>query len=190
VVLDLMNTLVQGNIDIITSTGSSFVELYDSQIEGDINIDLNTGSVDLKVSNTGIGADIDILTETGSIRLEVDNLTITEACLISMSTATGSQQIDWMQPHALGGNLTLDLSSDTGSIEIGYQTVLSESRYHVDLSADTGSVDLSSSMDFSVQEFGNREVYTSINYGNLDLPFIDITGSADTGSIDVEIYDY
>jgi hypothetical protein len=171
-------------LNITQTTGSSRIRLNNGVVE-DINIDGSTGSSDIIMKNVDLEGNIDVERGTGSVDVILTNITLTQDQNIDIESNTGSIDFQINQEKAIGANLTLDLESNTGSVDVYITSPLNSTKYQVEMSANTGSTELDSST-LTFAKVGTKS--QSSNFAqNVDL--IDITATANTGSVDIVIED-
>ena len=129
-----------GAVAIETDTGSVEVDLSNTVI-GDLSIKSNTGSLNILAVALTLNGNINAQADTGSINMEVSNMKLGADRSIIINANTGSVDLTWTQAENLGHLMTVNITTDTGSISV-YIDASSPAEFNVQANSNTGSEDV------------------------------------------------
>lgn len=204
--MDITEDVILNNTNLVTSTGSVYVQAKDNSIlYGDLDLRVSTGSINLfakrvffisgfkAVTSTGslnlnltsciIGENIKAKASTGSITFKSYNLEYDTNSVWDIETNTGSIDIEISQFIGMGAGITGTIETSTGSIDLIYIDNQASVGASFLGSWSTGSYTRSSSGGGFVAT--NINPFDSLDYGTALWRYtLDLTVS--TGSIDVD----
>lgn len=198
-----------GNVSLITTSGYidieaedvSFESFYTEQdsastsmvlenvtIQNGFDLIGNSGYADLNIMNSMIGCDMNIYRTTASISLEFESLTFTKDVNITATTTSSYIDVNWNQHFdALDANITVNLESNSGSIDVDLSVPTSLIRYDISGTSDTGNFYFDSDVE-NYQELSETH-YQSDNYSNQSLDLITFIAETAHSSIDYNVYE-
>ncbi|HUL38663.1 MAG TPA: hypothetical protein VLU38_00075 [Methanomassiliicoccales archaeon] len=128
----------------------------------------STGSILAQLSGCSLTGELTLQTSTGSSTLEWSEVTIPGSAQVRISSSTGGTMMEVQQTVALGGNLSLDASSNAGSLSLDL-SIEGGNSARVTSAANLGDVSIGKKVGFTG---ATNEDIQSVNYPsqyNMDL---------------------
>jgi len=174
----LIDPSVNLDITVRTETGSVTMNADREATLQNLNLQATTGSVEAIVrEGVVVSGGFSLQTTTGSARLHWDEVEISQNIPITVSTTTGSAEVNITQSRQLAGNVTLKAQTTTGGVNLA-MNIQNDVAARISASTVIGGI--------NVQQRGfdgNQAPLQSINYPTRSS-FI-VTLSATTGGIDI-----
>ena len=172
------NKEFQGKVGLQTSTGSVDLFAKNTNFTHGFEAITSTGSLLLNYTNCGMGDDLTGTVSTGSVTFKSYNMYYFKDIDLNLQTSTGSIDAELYQYIDMGANVTGNVHTSTGSIDVFYRDNLANTGVRFASSTSTGSVYYTSHATMEI--LGN--VYSSENYGIAMCKYT-FTLATSTGSV-------
>jgi len=170
-----------GDLDLQTTTGSISMFGNGANFTKGVNVETTTGSNILNFTNCIFGGNVVGDVTTGSIEFLTYNSMYSQNSQLSLSTTTGSVSIEIYQYSDLGADVTGQVTTSTGGIDVIYEDNQGSVGALFTGTTTTGSIDYNNIGGFT--EFGG--IFESNDYSTATYKYT-FTMGATTGSIDVD----
>ncbi|MFX0008380.1 MAG: hypothetical protein ACFFAV_16840 [Candidatus Hermodarchaeota archaeon] len=174
------NTTIQEKVNLDAGTGSISLYGKNTNFTNGLLLDAGTGSIIANLSNSVIGGNIGLSSGTGSIDFRIYHTEYTQNCNWAISAGTGGIFVGINQHGLMGANVTGNINTGTGTINLQYIDTSSSVGASFFGSTGTGSFNRVNTLGFipGSNPFNSLDFPTTYNYDlNLD------TG---TGNINVD----
>ncbi|NYT12498.1 MAG: hypothetical protein GKC03_08145 [Methanomassiliicoccales archaeon] len=139
---------LNADLDVMTNTGSVNLTTNPHINITRMQLNTNTGSVEAYLdTGTTLWNDIEMSTNTGSVYLQWEDLVLTQDITVTLVTSTGSTDFRGRQTVALGYDLEVSSTTQTGSVSAD-----------IDISGD-----ISAEIDWSLGT-GDTEIHREIGF--------------------------
>ena len=173
--------IAMGDLDIQTTTGSISIFGNGLNFTKGVNVETTTGSSVLNFTNCIFGGNVSGDVTTGSIEFLTYNSMYSQNSQLSLSTTTGSVSIEIYQYSDLGADVTGQVTTSTGSIDVIYEDNQASVGARFTGTTTTGGVDYNNIGGFT--ESGG--LFESNDYSTASHKYT-FTIGATTGSIEVD----
>ena len=172
------NNEFQGKVGLKTSTGSVDLFAKNTNFTHGFEAITSTGSLLLNYTNCGMGDDLTGIVSTGSVTFKSYNMYYFKDIDLKLQTSTGSIDAELYQYIDMGANVTSNVHTSTGSIDVFYRDNLANTGVRFVSSTSTGSINYTPHATMDI--LGN--VYSSDNYGIAMYKYT-FTLATSTGSV-------
>jgi len=136
----LMNTVFLGKVEMSTNTGSLTINAVGSNFVSGLTAISTTGSLTISLTSCDVGDNLVGTISTGSISINSYNTKYSKDSIWDFETSTGSIDIQITQLIGMDANITGNIQSSTGSIDVIYNDAQSTVGAEFTCSVDTGSI--------------------------------------------------
>jgi hypothetical protein len=176
----LGNNEFQGKVGLQTSTGSIDLFAKNTNFTHGFKAITSTGSLLLNYTNCGMGDDLTGIVSTGSVTFKSYDMYYFKDIDLYLQTSTGSIDAELYQYTDMGANVTGNVHTSTGSINVFYRDNLANTGVRFVSSTSTGSINYTPHATMEIL----GSVYQSPNYGFATSKYTFTLGTS-TGSIGV-----
>lgn len=176
----LGNNEFQGKFGLRTSTGSIDLFAKNTNFTHGFKASTSTGSLLLNYTNCGMGDDLTGIVSTGSVIFKSYNMYYFKDIDLNLQTSTGNIDAGLYQYIDMGANVTGNVHTSTGSIDVVYRDNLANTGVRFTSSTSTGSINYTPHSTMEIL----GSVYQSLNYGFATRKYT-FTLDTSTGSIGV-----
>lgn len=178
--IDIPNGEKVGNFKLDDNTGKIILNANGADFANGIDIHSTTGNKELDVSNCIMGGNIKIEGSTGNLLFKSENMKYTKDSSWDIDSSTGNIEIDIIQKHVIGFDVTGTIEVSTGQIRMNYEDESSNIGARFSSSTSTGTITYLGS-GFSK----SNEVYTSNDFNSASNTY-DLNLESSTGIISIE----
>ena len=170
---------LKADLDIMTNTGSVTVNTIQHVNLTRMQLSTNTGSVEAYLdSGTTLWDDIEMSTNTGSVYLQWEDIILVQNTSATLTTNTGRVNLEGRQAEALGFDLEVSSTTQTGGVSADID-ISGNVSAEIDWSVVTGGTEIHQQIGFSHD--GNH--MQSDNFPSEDN--ISISMETTTGGVDI-----
>jgi len=173
----------QGKVGLQTSTGSVDLFAKSTKFNHGFEAFTSTGSLLLNFTNCRMGDDLTGIVSTGSVTFKSYNMIYDKDIDLKLETSTGDIDAEIYQYINMGANVTGNMKSSTGSIEVLYRDSLANTGVKFTSSIGTGSINYTPHATMEITGLGS--IYSSINYG-IAIYRYTFALTTSTGNVDVD----
>ncbi len=166
-------------VSVTTGTGSIAMNADREATFEQLSLQATTGSVEANIGqDVTFSGPFSLQTTTGSAQLSWNNVAVSSNIPIDVKTTTGSAEVNITQPRQLGGNVTLNAQTVTGSVNLG-MNIQGNVGARISASTSFGRVNVGE------QGFSGQQVpIQSSNYPAASN--FDVTLQATTGGVNID----
>jgi hypothetical protein len=169
---------LKADLDVMTNTGSVTVSTIQYVNLKRMQLSTNTGSVEAYLnSGTMLWDDIEMSTNTGSVNLQWDDIILVQNTSMTLTTNTGSIDLEGRQTGALGFDLEVSSTTQTGGVTADID-ISGNVSAEIDWSVVTGGTDIHRQVGFS-QDGNHMESNNFPAEDNISISMETTTGSVD-----------
>ncbi len=180
----LGTNVFQGKVGLQTSTGSVDLFSKNTNFTHGFQAVTSTGSLLLNFTNCIMGDDLTGMVSTGSVTFKNYNMYYSKDIDLKLQTSTGSIEAELYQYINMGANVTGNIHTSTGSIDVFYRDSLANTGVKFTSSIGVGSINYTPHATMEITG-GLGSVYSSINYGIATYKYTFALATS-TGSIDAD----
>jgi hypothetical protein len=180
----ILNGMFQGKVGLQTSTGSVDLFAKNTNFTHGFQAVTSTGSLLLNFTNCIMGDDLTGMVSTGSVTFKSYNMYYSKDIDLKLQTSTGSIEAELYQYTNMGANVTGNIHTTTGSIDIFYRDSLANTGVKFTTSIGVGSINYTPHATMEITG-GLGSVYSSLNYGIATYKYTFALATS-TGSVDVD----
>ncbi len=174
----LGNNKFQGKVGLQTSTGNVDLFTKNTNFTHGFEAFTATGSLLLNYTNCIMGADLTGVVSTGNVIFKSYNMYYSKDIDLNLQTSTGFIDAEIYQYTNMGANVTGNVHTSTGNIDVFYRDNLANTGVRFTSSTSTGSINYTPHATMDI--LGN--VYSSDNYGIAIYKYT-FTLATSTGSV-------
>ena len=172
------NTEFQGKVGLQTSTGNIDLFAKNTNFTHGFKAISSTGRLLLNYTNCGMGDDLTGVVSTGKVLFKSYNMYYFKDINLKLQTSTGNIDAEIYQYIDMGANVTGNVHTSTGSIDVCYRDDIANTGVRFVSSTSTGSINYTphATMEIVVN------LYSSDNYGIATYKYI-FTLAISTGNV-------
>ena len=174
----------QGKVGLQTSTGSVDIFAKNTNFTHGFEAITSTGSILLNYTNCIMGDDLTGIVSTGDVLFKSYNMYYSKDIDLKLQTSTGSIEAELYQYINMGANVTGNVHTLTGSIDMLYRDNLANTGVKFTTSIGVGSINYIPHDTMEITG-GLGSIYSSLNYGIATYKFT-FALATNSGSVDVD----